>query len=884
MVKNFANIDESKLTSKQRKEVIKAKKKAEKAERQRIQWERKHGKYKVVQSSQMALPIIDVKDGIIVTRDNRFIKILEFRAQNLMMFSNEKRNQIDSMFQSAMKTFPAKIQFKVFSRRAAVDSLAAPMMDCFDKEKVPKCRALLDDYLKNLRKIAEQGVTRRFLVSIEYSTSISNIPNAPFSTIVASMNSTAQRIKSYMAQCGNDFIGPGEDSGQVDLYVNKLLFEILNRNLLESDESAFENRVYSVADKYAKAKENNREEYSNDDEGLNIPASDFFAPAWMDFRRPKYVVVDGEFYAFGYLTGDGYVSPVAFGWLSSYINACEGIDVDIFMERIPKQKIRERIAHKVTMDDAKMADTNALSAGASQARGAIDAGMYLLNGLDSDQDFYYVSVLFTVCSNDLKLVNTRFSELCQMASSMNLKIQRCNYQMEDAFMSALPLCNLDANLAKKSRRNMLTIGASSFYPFVSFELQDPGGIMVGVNSSSNSMVAIDIFNSKTHTNANASIVGMPGYGKTFTAQLFALRMRLQQRQVFIITPAKGRDDYLITCNEVGGQFVSMGPGSQYHINIMDVRIPDSSGLEKLGAVTKARSALAQKVQSLHTFFSIIVRDLAQEEEQLIDGYIYQVYKDYGITDDNDSVFEPGTRKYRKMPVLGDLYDKIKNVPELKRIANIMLPLVSGSMSNYNKRTNVDLDNLYIVFDMDGQSGNGLVLNMFIVLDFVWQKVKENRLKQKAVFLDEAWKLVGEDGNIMTAEYVMEIFKTIRAYGGAAFIMTQQISDFYTLKNGLYGNAIFGNCDTKIFLHSDRRQIANLLDIVSITPDEAEQIEKLPKGNGLVIAGNSHLFVSFNASPLEFSIINTDPTVIRKLVAQMEKEQEEQAKRDKASGQ
>src|SRR5699024_4890494 len=112
---------------------------------------------------------------------------------------------------------------------------------------------------------------------------------------------------------------------------------------------------------------------------------------------------------------------------SAFINACEGIDVDIFLEKVPKQKIRDRIAHKVTMDDAKMADTNALSAGASQARGAIESGMYLLEGLDSDQDFYYVSVLFTVCTDSLKLTNTRFVELCQMATSMNLKIQRCNY-------------------------------------------------------------------------------------------------------------------------------------------------------------------------------------------------------------------------------------------------------------------------------------------------------------------------------------------------------------------------------------------------------------------------------------------------------------------------
>lgn len=850
------------LTRKQLKEIQKAKKRAEKEERRRVLRERRSGKYKTIQSTQMAIPIVDIYKQVVITRDNRFLKIMEFKAQNLMMFSHEKRNQVDGAFESAMRVFPVKVQFKVFSRKADVGSMIEPMRVCREHEKVEKCQKLLDEYIDYLYDTSvSDGVTRRFLVVIEYDTSMSNTPNAPFDVIRRSLENAAQRITGYMSQCGNDLI----PSCNTDAGIVQLLYEILNRHNFTPN--SFEKRVKSIAEKYHKALDN------GEIQTLAIPANEFFAPAWIDYRHPRYIVVDGKFYAFGYLTGEGYVSHVPFGWLSGFVNACEGIDIDVYLEKVPKQKIRDTIARRVTMNDAKLMDTNALSAGASQSRGAIESGMYLLQGLDGDQDFYYASVMFTVCTDSLKLLNTRFNELCQMATSMNLKIQRTNFQMEEAFLSSLPICKLDNSLYKKSRRNVLTSGAASFYPFVSFELQDPGGIMVGVNSSSNSMVAINTFDTKSHTNANVSIVGQSGFGKTFTAQLFALRMRLQQRQVFIITPAKGRDDYLLACNAVEGQFVAMGPGSQYHINIMDVRIPDSSGLDELGAVTKDRSALAQKVQSLHTFFSIVVRDLAQEEEQLLDGYIYQVYADYGITDDNDSVYIPGTKQYKQMPVLGDLYEKIKDVPDLRRIANIMLPMISGSMSSYNNRTNVNLDNLYIVFDMDGLSGNGLVLNMFIVLDFVWQKIKENRLKQKAVFLDEAWKLIGEDGNIMTAEYVQEIFKTIRAYGGAAFIMTQQISDFYTLKDGVYGNAIFGNCDTKVFLHSDKRQIAYLKDIMTITPDESDSIQKLTKGKGLVIAGNSHIFVDFRASQAEFDVISTDPNVIR---AKLERERAKKA--------
>ena len=159
---NTSNGEKVQLTRKERKEIERAKKRAEKQERRRIRLERKRGRYKVVQSTQMALPICDVFKGIVVTRDNRFIKILEFRAQNLLMFSNEKRNQIDSAFESALHVFPVKVQFKVFSRRADVESLVAPMQKCLDNENVDRCKLLLTEYIDYLKDIAlMDGVTRQ---------------------------------------------------------------------------------------------------------------------------------------------------------------------------------------------------------------------------------------------------------------------------------------------------------------------------------------------------------------------------------------------------------------------------------------------------------------------------------------------------------------------------------------------------------------------------------------------------------------------------------------------------------------------------------------------------------------------------------------------------
>ena len=125
----------------------------------------------------------------------------------------------------------------------------------------------------------------------------------------------------------------------------------------------------------------------------------------------------------------------------------------------------------------------------------------------------------------------------------------------------------------------------SYTHLISYEMQDPEGIMVGTNKHNNSLVSIDMFDTTAHPNANAVIIGATGSGKTFTAQLFALRLSLMNVQTFVIAPLKGREDYMGGCNAVGGQFVSMDPSAYNNINIMDIRVPDDEDLMRMEGYT-----------------------------------------------------------------------------------------------------------------------------------------------------------------------------------------------------------------------------------------------------------------------------------------------------------
>ena len=826
-------------------------KREERARRRTEEEERRRQEHKLIQSTQLSVPIRDVLRSVIITKDGRYLKVMEFTPQNFLMMPYSDRNRITESFMAMLRVIPAKVQFKAFSRKAKTETLLQTMRNCHAKETNALCRRMQEEYIASVENTAfREGVTRRFFIVVEYADDVAT-NGTDFKAIVSSLNQTAARIRTYMEQAGNVFLHTCDN----DQGVTSLLYEILNRRASETE--SFSERAGKVYEHYL---EENRK--IGNDVPPPVPATEFVSPAWIDYKHPRHLAIDDKFYTFGYFTSEGYPNYVVAGWLSSFINSCEGVDVDIFMERVPKHKVEMSIGRQIRNNRAKLKETSDTSTEASNVANLVQSGFYLLDGLANGQDFFYINILITVTADSLIELNRRYDELDKMAQSMGIRMRRTVFQMEEAFESSLPLCKIVGDIRRKSRRNMLSSGAASFYPFISSELQDPNGIMLGVSHENNSLVAVDVFDTNHHPNANGAILGKSGYGKTFTAQLLAIRMRLQNIQTFIITPLKGKEDYKRACDQIDGQYIALGPGTPYSINIFDIRVPDSEGLQALDGYSEDTSLLAKKVQDLHTFFHLVVRDLTQEEEQVLDGYVYQVYEKFGITEDNDSVFIPGTRKYREFPLLGDLFEAIKNEPVLRKVYNILTPLVNGSLSVYNRHTNVDLDNKYIVFDMNGTKGQNLVLSMFITLDFVWSKIKENRLAKKVVFIDEAWQLMGSHANEMAAEYVKEIFKTIRAFGGSAFVMTQDVNDFFSLKDGEYGKAIISNSDTKICLHLDETEANTVCDIMDVSDEELKKITNLQKGNGLVATGNTKLFVYFRASEFEKDVITTDPQYLR----------------------
>ena len=301
---------------------------------------------------------------------------------------------------------------------------------------------------------------------------------------------------------------------------------------------------------------------------------------------------------------------------------------------------------------------------------------------------------------------------------------------------------------------------------------------------------------------------------------------------------------------------------------MEIRQSDKVTSELLDGYVSERSELAVKIQSLHIFFSLLVPDMTHEEKQLLDEAMVICYQEKGITHDNQSLFDPiKPGCYRKMPILGDLHEVLLRKEECKRLANILKRLVNGSAASFNQQTNVDLNNKYVVLDISELSGD-LLIGMFVALDYVWSRTKEDRTREKAIFIDEAWKLLSS--NDLAADYIQEIYKTIRAYGGAAISASQDLVDYYELNGGKIGRGILSNAKTKIILNLEVAEAELIQKELDLSEAEVNSIVHFERGCGLISTNSNNLVVEFKASQLEKDLITTDRKDLQKLKDRVQK--------------
>lgn len=829
---------------------------------------RKTGKRKPEKLSftQDFIPIKNLEHGIIETTDGRYIKILEIEPINFMLRSEEEQYEIICSFASWLKISPVHLQFKSITRKADSDKHIAMLRKEMATEESEQCKKLSEGYIRLIKDVgSREALTRRFFLIFRYEELRRN-ENSDYGQICSTLLTAEQNARAYFMQCGNNILQPKDP----DEATAEILYMFFNRR--SCVEEPFHSRVDRIVLDTMAAKN----KVIGVDPIPHIRMAHFIAPRGIDLTHRNYTIMDGLYYSFLYIKGNGYPNKVRAGWMSSLINAGEGIDVDVFLKRENRSKTIDKVAQRIRLNRTKLKSMQDTSTDYEELAGSIQAGYFIKQGIANyNEDLFYVSVFVTVSARTYEELMWRKQQMTDMLKSMDMYVSDCSFQQEDALRTVMPFLQISPKLEKKSKRNVLTSGAASTYMFTSFEMSDDTGVLLGINRHNNSLCIVDLFDTKKNKNANLNLLGTSGAGKTFTMQLLALRMRMRGIQCYIIAPIKGHE-FRRACNRIGGQFIKIAPGSPHCINIMEIRHTISPEMELIDELdySEMDSLLAQKIQQLMIFFSLLIPDMTNEEEQMLDEALIRTYGKFGITHDNDSVYADRNAvppKMKTMPILGDLHEELQKNEMTKRIAVIVSRFVTGSAQSFNQQTNVDLSNKYIVLDLSELKGKLLPVGMMIALDYVWDKIKSDRTKKKAIMIDEIWQLIGAGSNRMAAEFCLEIFKVIRGFGGAAISATQDLSDFFGLEDGRYGRAIINNSKNKIILNLEPDEAEFVRDTLKLTKTEIRSITRFERGEALICSNNSKVPVIIKASKEEQEMITTDRAELEAILKERQQE-------------
>lgn len=589
---------------------------------------------------------------------------------------------------------------------------------------------------------------------------------------------------------------------------------------------------------------------------------DILSPTAVNTKSRDYIVVDGVFHAYLYVTGYGYSTTVGSCWLSPLVEAGEGISIVYTFRRQPREKILSKISQTTMMNRSRMRDVGDNRQDYEELDSAIASGLYLKDAMNRQgEDFYYMYTLIEVTADDPETLEQRVTAVEKLCVSVDMIARRCDYKQEQAFLSALPVLSLDPDIERKARRNALTSGVAAAFPFASYELSDHNGIFLGLNMYNRSPVFLDFYDDYKYTNGNCWIGGSSGAGKTFTLNCLGGRLRQQGKRVIFVIPKKGHE-FRPLCELMGGLYLRLSPSSPDCPSIMAIRrrsLDSYAGLKNLAA--RDDSVLADKISHLIIWYSLQKRDLSDEDRNYLDSSLVECYRRYGITFDNATLTDEAGA-FREMPILPDWYAVLNEKLETKHLAVVLARYVTGSAAAMGKRNDIDLDNKYIVLDVSGMPDDLQLPGIFWATDIANDLIMDAGTELSALIADELWSLVGANSNPLAAGFIQEMVKTIRGLGGIAVTSTQGMQDLFSLDGGKYGKGILDSSRIKIVMQMEEQEARLIQAVLNLSEDEVRQITRFRRGEGLLCIGYNHVPIAFHATEREYNAITTSSTDLR----------------------
>lgn len=758
----------------------------------------------IPRTAQQSIPFQRMfPDGICRVSDRYYTKTIQYQDINYQLAQQEDKTAIFEEWCSFLNFFDSSIHFELSFMNMATDA------EVFEKNiRIP----LRNDHFNSVRSEYSQMLKTQLA---QGNNGLTKTKYITFGIEAESMREAKPRLDHVQTNLMNNFKRLG------------VVAKVLNGK----DRLQLMHAMFHMGD-------NDRFYFDwNWLAGSGLSVKDFIAPTSFSFPGGRTFTMGSLHGAMSYLQITA--SDLSDQLLKDFLDMETSEIVTMHIQSVDQTAAIKQIKHTITeLDRSKIEEQKkAVRAGYDMDIIPSDLATYgkdakaLLKELQSQNErmFLITFLIMNTGKTEQELENNAF-QASSIAQKHNCNLRRLDFQQEQGLMSSLPLAN---NLIE-IQRALTTSSTAIFIPFTTQELFQNGdeALYYGLNALSNNLIMVD---RKKLKNPNGLILGTPGSGKSFSAKREITNAFLVTDDDVIICDPEAEYTPLVNCLE--GQVIKISPTSTHYINPMDIN----------ESYSEDDNPLALKADFILSLCELIVggkEGLQPIEKTVIDRCVHQIYQHY---------FEDP--KPENMPLLEDLYHALlqQEEKEAHRVATALEIYVKGSLNLLNHRTNVDINNRFVCYDIKELGKQLKKIGMLIVQDQVWGRVTANRSAGKTTryYMDEFHLLLKEE---QTAAYSVEIWKRFRKWGGIPTGITQNVKDLLSSREV---ENIFENSDFVYMLNQaagDRQILAQQLNI---SPHQLSYVTHSGEGEGLLFYGNVILpFVDHFPTDLELYRIMT----------------------------
>jgi len=524
----------------------------------------------------------------------------------------------------------------------------------------------------------------------------------------------------------------------------------------------------------------------------------------------------------------GYPRFVNANWLAPLINFDHSLNISMFIYPVEAKEVLDDLKRKIGEMEAEVqTDVQKGKIINIDTQVKLEDARSLQKQLAKGAErFFQFGLYITVSAKSEKELNKLSQQVQSALGSVMIVSKTASLQMEDGFKTTLPTCSDKLMIT----RNMDTTSLATTFPFTSSELTANEGILYGINEHNDSLIIFDRFSLE---NANSVIMAKSGSGKSYMVKLEILRSLMFGAEVIILDP---EGEYKTLCDTVGGSYIDFSFDSNSRINPFDLSARQEEGENELGL----------KILSLHSLFKIIMGKLTSTQEAMLDKALILTYKQKGITAD------PQTQT-KEPPLMEDLYKVLIGMEQKEAL----------DMAVFDQYSTVDIKNPFTVFCIKELEDELRPIAMFIILDFIWTKIKKE-LKRRILVVDEAWYLMKHQDS---ATFLYGVAKRARKYYLGLTTITQDVEDFLSSD---HGKAIITNSSLQILMKQSPAAIETVGKVFYLSQGERNLLLSAEVGRGLFFAGNNHVAIRVVASEEEHKIITSNP---QEVLAQQQKAQQ-----------